>query len=77
MPPDSLPDQRWLAGDRVHVKVATPYTSPGPGTLTGIDMTLARPFHVTLDDAEEPFDLIALQCGEFTSLASDEQEATA
>jgi hypothetical protein len=64
-----------LVGDRVYVHTATAFTAPGPATLVGIDLDSPRPFRVTLDNEEDPFDVMDVRRGEITSLASREQGA--
>jgi hypothetical protein len=54
----------WLVGDRVWVNVETPFTRPGPGTIVGIDRAAIRPFRVTLDNEDEPFDVMDVRNGD-------------
>jgi hypothetical protein len=64
-----------LVGDRVYVHIATAHTSPGPATLVGVDLDSPRPFRVTLDNEEDPFDVMDVSRGEITRLAHREPQA--
>lgn len=61
---------RWLVGDRVRVKKSTAFTAPDePGTITATNQPGAFPIWVTLDNGEEPFDVIAVHGVELEALS--------
>lgn len=59
----------WALGDRVRVLKSTPFTPANElGTVTSINEPGPFPVWVTLDNGEDPFDVLAVAAHEIEAL---------